>query len=154
MAAYRKPRWPTVTVGYAVFLLALGAITAFIFEDSAPANQPIVIRLAVAFVVAVVLLHLRRYFRGDPLWAPPSEFEAALTRQPSPLKLHPQFARLREEVAHATARRSTFERSLWPRLAALASANRNQGALTPPAPIRRPSARQLAELIRHIESER
>ena len=157
MAVYRKPRWPAVTAGYAVFLLVLGALTAFAYENSTAANQPLVIRLAVAFLVAVVLLHLRRHVRGDPRWAPPSEFEAALTRDPPSVKLHPQFARLRDEVAQATARRSAFERTLWPRLAALARARGGNGArLEPPALPRRrgPSYRELAELISRIENRK
>jgi len=155
MVMYRKRRWPAVVFGYAVFLAALGPITAFIYENSSPANQPVVIRLAVAFLLAIVLIHMRRYFRGDPLWDPPSDFEKALTFDPAPTKLHPHFAKLREEVANAIARRSFFESTLWPRLAALARARSGERTkIVPPflSGRRGPSPRLLAELIDQIES--
>jgi hypothetical protein len=117
---YRKRRWPAITAGYTGFLVALGALTAFVYENAAPVNRPAVIRMAVCFVAAVVLLHLRRYFRGDPLWELPSDFERALSTEPPRPKLHPELARLREEVANALARQSSFERTLWPRLEQLA----------------------------------
>jgi hypothetical protein len=155
MAVYRKPRWSAVTAGYAVFLLVLGAFTAFVCENSTPAHQPFVIRLAVASLVAVVVLHLRRYFRDDPLWDPPSAFAAALTRDPPAPKLHPQFVRLRDEIVQAMARRSAFERTLWPRLAALAQARGgNAASVEPPVLPRRrgPSPGELAALLDRIEN--
>ena len=150
---YRKRRWPAITAGYAAFLVALGALTAFVYENAVPANRPAVIRLAICFVAAVVLLHLRRYFRGDPLWEPASDFENALTAAPPPPKLHPEFARLREEVANALARQSSFGRTLGPRLEGLA---RVRGIELGKAALltkrRRPSPAMLGELISQIES--
>lgn len=150
---YRKRRWPAITAGYAAFFVALGALTAFVYENAAPANRPAVIRAAVCVVTAVVLLHLRRYFRGDPLWEPPSDFEKALSVAPPPPKLHPEFARLREEVASALARQSSFERMLWPRLEELARVHGIE--LETAASLRkrrRPSPQMVDELITRIES--
>jgi hypothetical protein len=150
---YRKRRWPAITAGYAAFLVALGALTAFVYENAVPANRPAVIRFAVCFAAAVVLLHLRRYFRGDPLWEPASDFENALTAAPPPAKLHPEFARLREEVANALARHSSFERTLGPRLEELARVRGSELGRTASArKRRRPSPEMLAELISQIES--
>lgn len=149
----RKRRWPAIAAGYAAFLLALGAVNAFVYENAAPVNRPAVIRLAVCFVAAVVLLHLRRYFRGDPLWEPPSDFEKALSAEPPRPNLHPEFARLREEVASALARQSSFERTLWPRLEELArlqDAELRGGRA--PTKRRRPSPEMIATLISQLES--
>ena len=150
---YRKRRWPAITAGYAAFLVALGALTAFVYENAVPANRPAVIRFAICFVAAVVLLHLRRYFRGDPLWEPASDFENALTAAPPPPKLHPEFARLREEVANALARQSSFGRALGPRLEELARVHGIEpGKAASLTKRRRPSPEMLGEFISQIES--
>ncbi|HWB49065.1 MAG TPA: hypothetical protein VG651_08140 [Stellaceae bacterium] len=149
---YRKRRWPAITAGYAAFLVALGGLTAFVHENAAPANRPAIIRAAVCFVAAIVLLHLRRYFRGDSLWEPPSDFEKALSAAPPPPKLHPEFARLREEVANALARQSSFESTLEPRLEELARAYGSEfGKAATVTQRRRPSPETLAEFISQIE---
>ncbi len=151
---YRNRRWPAIAFGYGVFFFVLGPLTAFVLENTAPVNRPLVVRLAVVFVIAVILIHLRRYSRGEPLWELPSDFERALSAERPPVKLHPEFAKLRDEVAGATAQRSSFERGLWPRLRRLAEArNRDAAAIeTASFPNRRgPSARQLADLIGWIE---
>lgn len=151
---YRKRRWPAIAAGYGVFCLVLGALMAFIHENAAPADRPMVVRLAVAFAVAVVLIHLRRYSRGDPLWDPPSDFEKTLSAVPPPVKLHPEFAKLRDELAGAMARRVSFERGLWPRLVGLARAH---GTTIEPAALpkrRGPSARLLSDLIGRVEGSR
>ena len=151
---YRKPRWPAIAGGYGVFLLALSALTAFIYENTAPLNRPIVIRLAVVFVLGITLVHLRRYSRGNLLWDPPSDFDRALSLQGPPVKLHAEFAKLRDEVSGAMARRSNFDRSLWPRLVNLAR-TRGGGPDAIEAtslPNRRGlSPRQIADLIAPIE---
>src|SRR6266702_1717807 len=101
----RERRWPWITAGYAVLFAVIAAATAFFHDSAAPANRPMVIRLAVAFVVMVLLIHLRSYFRGDPRWDPPSAFADALTRQPTVPKLDANFVKLREEVANSVASR-------------------------------------------------
>jgi len=150
---YRKRRWPAITAGYAAFLVALGALTPFVYENAAPANRPAVIRFAVSFVAAIVLLHLRRYFRGDPLWQPPSDFARALSAEPPRPKLHPELARLREEVANALARQSSFERTLRPRLEELARLHGIElGKAAAVTKRGRPSPEMLTEIISRIES--
>ena len=150
----RERRWPAIVFGYAIFSLVLGAITAFIYENAAPANRPLVVRLAVAFAVSIVLIHARRAVRGDPLWDPPSDFEKALSPEPLPGKLHPEFAKLRDEVANGMARRSHFEHALRPRLVSLTEARGAEAVvIDDPSSSRRrgPTARELATLIRRIE---
>jgi hypothetical protein len=154
MAMHRKRRWPGIAAGYTAFLAVLGAITALIYEDSAPLNRPAVLRLAVTFVVAVMLIHMRRYVRGDPLWDPPSDFERALSAEPPPATLPPELAKLRDEITNATQRRSRFEDALWPRLVALAGSRGTDPAkLGSPSLSRRrgPSLGQLSALINRIE---
>ena len=151
MAAYRRRRWPAIVAGYGVFCLALGALTSLIYENTASVNQALVIRMAVASGVAVMLIHLRRHSRGDPLWDPPSEFDRAASAEPPAAKLHPDFARLRDEVETATGSRSSFRRGLWPRLIGLARA---RGVAIEPASLpkrRGRSAQQLSDLIARIE---
>lgn len=150
----RKRNWPAIIIGYAIASLVLCAVTAFIYENAAPVNRPMVVRLAVVFAVSVVLIHARRAARGDPLWDPPSDFEKALAIEPPPIKLHPEFAKLRDEVANGIARRSHFERALRPRLVRLAETRGASAvALDPASSSRRrgPSARELADMIQRIE---
>src|SRR5262249_44425705 len=122
MAAPDKRRWPSIAALYALLLLVVGAAAGFIHDSAAPANRPMVIRLAVGLVVAVALIHLRVHFRRARRWQPPSVFAAALRRQPIEAKLDPGFIRLREQVANGSASRSYFDKVLWPRLLALARA--------------------------------
>jgi hypothetical protein len=158
MAVYRERRWPWITAGYAVLFLVVAALTAFIYDSAAPYSRSDVIRFAVAFVVAVILIHLRSYFRGDPRWDPPSPFEEALVEQPAVPQLDSGFGKLREEVANSRASRSYFEKVLWPRLSALAR-TRGLAAELPLSAERRwlgrgPSGKTIAGLIDRIEGER
>lgn len=155
MAVYRERRWPWIAAGYAALLLVTAALTAFIYDSAAVETRPAVIRFAVAFVVAVVLIHVRSYFRGDPRWEPPSRFENALLTEPAPAKLDPGFGKLREAVANSLASRSYFEKVLWPRLTALARAR----GLPDELPFseergwwgRGPTSRAIAALIDRLE---
>jgi hypothetical protein len=115
-----------------------------------------VIRFAVGFVVAVLLIQLRNYFRGDPLWEQRSAFEDALRSHPVAPKLDAQFRKLREEVANGVARRAYFEKVLWLRLCAL---SHRRGGPDVPMPIRRglgrgPSRQTLAALVESIDGRR
>lgn len=158
MAAYRERRWPWIMVAYVALLAVTAALTAFVYDSAAPETRPDVIRLAVAFVVAVILLHLRSYFRGDARWEPASEFENALIRQPAVPKLDSGFIKLRDEVANSLASRSYFEKVLWPRLSGLAEGRGLPDELPLPAERgwwgRGPSGRAIAALIARIERGR
>jgi hypothetical protein len=144
--------------GYAVLFTVVAAVTAFVCDSAAPANRALVIRLAVAFVVGVLLIRIRRYFHGDPQWSSPgdlpSAFADALIRQPVAPRLDPGFVKLREDVANGSASRPFFDKVLWPRLDALARAHWTEGDLKPPAErawrTRGPSRRTIAALVDRI----
>ncbi len=158
MPRYRERRWPGVVAGYAVLFAVVAALSAFVYESAAPANRAVVIRLAVAFVVGVMLFHIRSYFRGDPRWDPPAAFADALMRQPVAPKLDRGFVKLRDDLASGIASRSFFDKILWPRLCALARARGHQIDMKPPVErawsARGPSRRTIAALIDHIEGPR
>ncbi len=121
MPPLRERRWPRVTVGYLLFLLVLAGITAFAYESAPPTNQPFVVRIAVSILLAVVLLHIRSYFRGDPMWDPPSAFENALVPERVAPKFDASLIKLRGELADSVKSRSYFDRVLWPHLQAIAA---------------------------------
>jgi hypothetical protein len=157
MSQHRERGWRLIVGGYAVLFAVVAALAALVHDIAPPPDRPVVIRLAVAFAVAVIILHVRLYFRGDPQWDPPSEFEKALNPRPAVPKLDVGFGRLREQVENGIASRPYFERILWPRLQALARA-RGREELSPPAGRgwlgRGPSRRAVAELIDDLETGR
>jgi hypothetical protein len=160
MPGPRERRWPKLAAGYALLVLVLAGVTAVAFETAGAAYQPLVLRLAVALLVGVVLLHIRRsYFRGDPLWDPPSEFEARLTPEPVAPKFDASLVKIRGELGDAVKSRAYFDRVLWPRLKAVAAANHPGGDEIAPPPKSRfawrgPSPAVLAGLINRIEERR
>ena len=131
MPPRRERRWPRIAAGYVLFLLVLSGATAFLYESVAPTGgQPLVLRLAVAVLLAVILLHIRSNFRGDPLWDPPSEFENALVPERVGPKFDPSLVKLRGELADSVKSRSYFDKVLWPRLLATTAANNPGGTMT------------------------
>src|SRR5262249_31106314 len=129
------------------------AALQLIYDSAAVAHRPMVIRFAVGFVVAVLLIHLRRYFRGDPSWEPGSAFEDALRSHPVVPKFDAQFIKLRQEVANGVARRAYFEKVLWLRLRAL---SHRRGGPEVPMPTARgfgrgPSRGTIDALVKSIE---
>ena len=153
----RERRWPWIAAGYAVFFAIVAAATGYIYDSADPANRAMVIRLAVGFVVAVLLIHLRKHFGGDPRWEPPSAFADALTPQPLTPKLDAGFIKLRDEVANSVASQSYFEKTLWLRLCALRQAHGRPGDLTMPTERRwlgrGPSRQTIAALVEDIERQ-
>jgi len=152
---HRERHWPWLAAGYAGLFAVVAAATAYFHDSAAPANQATVIRLAVGLVIAVLLIHIRTYFRGDPRWDPPAAFEDALMDRRVAPKLDPGFIKLRDDLASASVSRSFFDRLVWPRLCALTLARGQQGDMPPPAarawPRRGPSRRTIAAMIDRIE---
>ncbi|MBI4012359.1 MAG: hypothetical protein HY359_08640 [Candidatus Rokubacteria bacterium] len=145
-------RWPGLVASYTIFLtlLALAATPAYLFLE--PANRPAVVRLAVALVVGVVLIHLLRVARARLAAQPPSAFEAALVPTRPEARHAPLFVTLRQEVRFSVARRSYFEHVLWPRLGELAAARGIPIALPGARPLGRgPSLATLRDLVEKIE---
>lgn len=152
----RERRWPRVAVGYFLFLLLLSGITAFAYEAASPTYQPLVVRFAVALLLAVVLLHVRSWFGGDPLWDPPSAFENALVPERVAPKFDASLVKLRGELVDSVKSRSYFDRVLWPRLQVIAATRHSGGDEIEPPPKGRfawrgPSASALAALISRLE---
>jgi hypothetical protein len=114
-------RWPGLVAGYAVLLglLAAAATPAYLYVE--PSDRPTVVRVAVAAVVGVALLHLVRVARARVAAQPPSAFEQALVPSRAEVRLPPVFERLRDEIRHSVASQGYFERVLWPRLVGLAA---------------------------------
>jgi hypothetical protein len=117
----------------------------------------LVVRFAVALLLAVVLLHVRIYFRGDPLWDPPSAFENALAPERVAPKFDASLVKLRGELVDSVKSRSYFDRVLWPHLQAIAVARHSGGDEIEPPPKGRlswrgPSASALAALISRLSS--
>jgi hypothetical protein len=154
MPQHHKRRWPLVAVGYAVLFAVVAALAGFIHDAVAPVDGPVVIRLAVAFIVALVVLHLRSWFRGNPRWEPPSEFDAALVSQPIAAKLDASFVRLREQIENGVANRSYFDKVLWPRLQSLVRLRGQDGKPAGRGLGRGPSLRAISELLDQIERRR
>ena len=146
-------RWPRVVAGYGALFLVTAAATSFLYDSAAAANRPLVTRFAVGFVVAVLLIHLRNYFRNDPLSDQGSSFEEALRHHSVAPKLDAQFTKLREEVANGVARRAYFEKVLWLRLCALSDRRGRPDVPMPPGRGlgRGPSRRTLAALVESID---
>ena len=80
----RERGWPWTVAGYALLLAVVTAAAGFVYDSAAPAHRPVVIRLAVAIVLAVVLIHLRSNSHGDPRWDTPKPFEDSLMSQTHP----------------------------------------------------------------------
>jgi len=154
MPPRRERRWPKIAAAYVVFMLLLAGITSFAFETAGAAYQPLVLRLAVAVLLGIVLMHIRSYFRGDPLWDPPSEFENALIPERIAPKFDASLVKLRGELADGVKSRAYFDRVLWPRLKEIAEAT-GAGEIERPArprlPWRGPSLSTLAGLISRLE---
>ncbi len=132
-------RWPGLVAGYLalVAVVALAAVPAWVYAE--PAHRPAVVRLALAAVVGVALLHLSRAARAAVEAQLASEFEAALRPAPVEGRRAPAYVTLQDEIRHGVASRQYFERVLWPRLEAVAA--RHRGAAGPA--LRRPPARRL-----------
>lgn len=159
-AGWIERRWPGIAAGYSILLLVVAAIADLAYAAAAPADRPIVIRLAAALPVAIALLHIRSRFRGDPLWDPASEFEDALVREPPAPQIDPALVKLRAELANSIRSRSYCDDVLWPRLRALVEARGGDAAMFEKAlpPKARPrwrgaSRHRLAALIDRIESQ-
>ena len=127
MPPRRERQWPWIVAGYAAFFTLLAAATSFLYDPVALEYRPFVIRRAVVIVVGILIVHIWKYFRGDPRWDATSTFEEALQPRPVIPKLDPGFVRLRQELANARQSRSYFDKIFWPRLLALAHAHGRRG---------------------------
>jgi hypothetical protein len=153
MPPHPERHWPRIAIGYTVLVALLAGITAFAYEAAPPPYQSVVVRLAVAFLLVVLLLHIRSYFRGDPLWDPPSEFESALVPERASPKFDASLVKVRAELADSVKSRAYFEKVLWPHLQTIAATHRIEIEPPPRGRLgwRGPSLRLLAALLTRLE---
>ncbi len=148
-----------IVAGYAVLLAAVGlaATPAYVYAESP--NRPVIVRLAIAVVVGVVLLHLLRITRARIAAQAPSAFEAALVPARAELRLAPLFVALRDEIRFSVAHQRYFEHVLWRRLLELTAGRRGRSSdgwpAKPPGRLlgRGPSLATLRRLIDEIEDQ-
>jgi hypothetical protein len=154
MSGPRERRWPGRVAGYAALMLVLAGVTTAFYVPAEPRMHPLIVRLAVAALVAVVLLHVHSRLRRRCDDVLRSEFERALAPETPPPASDPLVVKLREEVVNSRRSGWYFAHVLWPRLEALAP-----GLELPPAPrlrrwLRRgPSWRTLAALVADAEEK-
>jgi hypothetical protein len=128
-------------------VVLLASVPVYVYVE-AP-WRPAVVRLAAALVLGVALLQLRAAVAGR--LAQSSALDEARSRpEPSP-SVPLRFLELIDDLRAARRSRRHFERSLWPRLAALAT----RPLAPPPARAGRgPSLAALRDLIARIERAR
>jgi hypothetical protein len=154
MPARHDRRWLWSAIGYGVFLAVVAAVTASLYTWSAPTHRAMVVRLAVLFVVGVVLVRMRRFACGDPRWEPPSDFDAALTASSPVATLDREFLKRRKEVEDGIASRGYFGEVLWPRLSATAAVHDGRALAPPLTGLWRRGLRRaaIADVVRRIEA--
>ena len=127
-------------------IVLLAAVPVYVYVE--PPWRGLVARLAVAFVLGVALLQLRRAAAERLSTGNASALDAARGGS-APQPLVPlRFLELRGGVRAALRSRRYFERVLWPRLAALTS----RPLVPPPVrPGRGPSLASLRRVIARLE---
>ncbi|HUP37240.1 MAG TPA: hypothetical protein VNC82_17545 [Candidatus Limnocylindria bacterium] len=130
-------------------VVLLAALPVYVYVE--PPWRILVARLAVAFVLGVVLLQLRRAVAARLARGGASPLEQALTRPGSPPAVPLRFEELIDDVRATRRSRGHFERIMWPRLTALAGR-----PLAPPRARlgRGPSLAELRRVIADVESGR
>jgi hypothetical protein len=110
-----------LVVGYAALSGGVALVALPVAYAADPAFRPVVVRLAVALVLAVALGQLvtaaRRWVDGQS--PPPASHRRAEAAHPEPA-LDRQFLELLDGVRYSRASETYWRRVLWPRLSALA----------------------------------
>lgn len=143
-------------IGRYLVLLAVVALIASSVYAAADADwRPTVLRLAVAAVVSVVLIHLYRHLCRQLDEAPPSEFDQARLQPPADPMVPRRIVRWQENVQYSVRSQRYFRQILWPRLVQLGE---ERGLREPPQEppgrpwLRRgPSLAAISEVVRRIE---
>lgn len=130
-------------------VVLLAALPVYLFVE-AP-WRTLVARLAVAFVLGVALLQLRGAVAARLARRGRSPLEQALDRSEGPPAVPLRFEELIDDVRATRRSRGHFERTLWPRLIALAG----RPVAPPPTRLGRgPSLAGLRRVIADIERGR
>jgi len=132
-------RWPGILVGYAILIGALAGVDTIAYLSVSDVNKELVIRIAIAVLVGVAILHVHARLR---LWVEdqPRNFELMLRPEMRSGKIDPLFLQLRNEVKYSVKSRRYFDRVLWPRLVKLGGAGGNT------KPLERPPERWIGRL--------
>jgi hypothetical protein len=125
-------------------IVLLAAVPVYVFVE--PPWRGLVARLAVAFVLGLALLQLRRAAAQRLATGNASALDEARGAAAPQPRVPLRFLELRSDVRAALRSRRYFERVLWPRLAALAP-----HPLVPP-PVRPGRGPSLAGLRRVIDA--
>ncbi|HET9489773.1 MAG TPA: hypothetical protein VFR64_08475 [Methylomirabilota bacterium] len=129
-------------------VVLMAAVPAYVFVE--PAWRGLVARLAVALVLGVTLLQLRRAVADRLAPGPASALDEARSRPGLPPVVPLRFQDLVHDVRTALRSRRHFDRVLWPRLCALASGPLARLAVRPG---RGPSLARLRQVIAAIEKQ-
>lgn len=143
-------------IGRYVVLLAVVALIASSVYVAADADDRLtVLRLAVAAVVSVALIHLYSHLRRQLDETPPSEFDQARLRPPADPMVPRRLLRWQESVQNSVRSQRYFRQILWPRLVQLGEERGLRESLPEPPGrpwLRRgPSLAAISEIVRRIE---
>jgi hypothetical protein len=129
-------------------VVLLATVPVYVFVE--PPWRPLVARLAVALVLGITLLQLRRTLVDRLEQGGASALDAARGRPEAPPAVPHRFQDLASDVRAALRSRRYFEEVLWPRLAAMAP----RPPARPPARFGRgPSLADLRRVIAAIEEQ-
>lgn len=147
--------WLGLIGRYLVLLAVVALIASSVYVAADADSRPTVLRLAVAAVVSVVLIHLYRHLRRQLDEAPPSEFDQVRLRPPAEPAVPRRVLRWQESVQDSVRSQRYFRQILWPRLVQLGE-ERGLGMPLQEPPGRRwlrrgPSLAAISEIVKQIE---
>ena len=158
MPRHRDRAWLGLLVRYVVLVAVIGLIATSVYAAVGADDRPTVLRLAVAAVVTVVLIHIHSHFRGQLEWMQPSALDQARRDRPGEAKVPAILMRLKEEVQYSVASQGYFKNVLWPRLVELSEERGTRHRLHElrgrPWLRRGPSLTAIAALVARIGEER
>jgi hypothetical protein len=150
--------WLGLIGRYVVLLAAVALIASSVYAAADADYRPTVLRLAVAAVVSVVLIHLYRHLRRQLDEAPSSEFDRARLRPPADPTVPRRILHWQESVQQSVRSQRYFRQVLWPRLVQLGEERGLGEPLQEPRGrpwLRRgPSLAAISEIVRRIEEGR
>jgi hypothetical protein len=150
--------WLGLIGRYVVLLAAVALIASSVYAAADADYRPTVLRLAVAAVVSVVLIHLYRHLRRQLDEAPSSEFDQARLRPPADPMVPRRILHWQESVQQSVRSQRYFRQVLWPRLVQLGEERGLSEPLQEPRGrpwLRRgPSLAAISEIVRRIEDGR
>ncbi|SEP48292.1 hypothetical protein SAMN02990966_07023 [Rhodospirillales bacterium URHD0017] len=149
--------WLGLMVRYLMLLAVVALVASSVYAAADAAWRPTVLRLAVAAIVSVILIHLYRHLRRQLDAAPSSAFDQARSAPPADPMVPRQVLRLQESVQYSVRSQRYFRQSLWPRLVQLGEERGLRDPLQEPRGrpwLRRgPSLAAISEVVKRIEED-